>query len=678
MEEPSIFSPWIFFCKFKFIKWDEPFNRSYKTVHFYQRPFQLIALFLVIGIATQHYLGVSLALSGGILGISGLVSLLLWRLGYDKNWGFISILFFAFVALGITLSAQEKTGEWENRTISSTQFYTAEVLELGKTDVRWKKAICDLTGIVRDESLQPIRERVLLIINADNLREGDQLFFSSRMEFISNKGNPGEFDAVHYWRSKGVQRIGFLSEDDFKLIASEDPPFFKSLFRQASSYLGNVLSTFLSDSELSVAKALVLGDKSMLTQETKAQFSNAGAMHVLAVSGLHVGIVMYLLISIFGRFPRIFSRNGAFLLAVILIWIYAGITGFSPSVLRSTFMFSVLVLGQLVSKKSDGLNTLFLTAVVMLLLNPLLLYDIGFQLSYLAMIGILNFYKPISELLNIKNKWLRKMWEGTAVGIAAQLTTVPLTLYYFHQFPNYFALTNIGMMVFAGLVLGFGVVLLVTHWIGFLATFLGFGLLLLVGGMIYFIQFVDGLPFATAQGFKPTLSLAFAMYTVLTFFLFFGKQRRIQWWVGTILLFFFFEMQYQRYTQMNDNHLVVFNSNKPIIALKASDRIFCFYQKNNDQPNQRDFLIQAYAKVYPGEVTYFPLDRNEWNVEIERDLYTVKNEGKGIAIQLKDKQYFVRTDYSSIPEGAEVIDLPYLNSGHDNYNLQQGAFQISL
>lgn len=667
-----------FFVNSKSEQGCEPNNRSYETVNFYQRPFQLIALLLVTGIVIQHYFGLPSALGGYLLGCSGAVSLLLWRLGYDKNWGFVGILFFAFIALGMTVTVNAGNGRLENQMESRTHFYTAEIVELANTEVRWKKAICEVTGIVRNEVLQPMKERILLIINAENIREGDQLFFSSRLEFISNKGNPGEFDAVHYWRSKGVDRIGFLSEDDFKLIASVDPSLLKSLFRRASSYLGNVLSTFLSNSELSVAKALILGDKSMLSAETKSQFSNAGAMHVLAVSGLHVGIVLYLLIYIFGQFPRIFSRNGAYLLAIILIWMYAGITGFSPSVLRSTFMFSVLVIGQLVSKKSDGLNTLFLTAVVMLLLDPLLLYDIGFQLSYLAMIGILAFYKPISELVTIKNKWLRKIGEGTAVGIAAQLTTVPLTLYYFHQFPNYFALTNIGMMAFAGLILGFGIVLLVTHWISFLSTLLGLGLLLLLGWMIYFIQFIDGLPFSTAQGFMPTLSLTFAMYAVFALYLFFEKRRRIHWLVATVFVVFFFEMQYQRYTQMNDRHLLVFNSNKPLIALKSSDRIFCFYQKNNDQPKQRDFLLQAYTKVYPGEVSYFPLDSLEWNVEIENERYTIKKEGKGIAIQLRDKQFFVRTDYSTFPEEAQIIDLPYLNSGHENYNLQQGAFRVSF
>ncbi|MGY8927758.1 MAG: ComEC/Rec2 family competence protein, partial [Flavobacteriales bacterium] len=143
--------------------------------------------------------------------------------------------------------------------------------------------------------------------------------------------------------------------------------------------------------QLGVGQALILGNKELLSTEIKTSFSRAGAMHVLAVSGLHVGIILAFLIFVLERFPRIFSRRAAILISILFIWIYAGITGFSPSVLRATIMFSIIVFGDVFGKQSSRFNSLGFSAFLMIVWNPLIIYDIGFQLSYLAMLGIFLF-----------------------------------------------------------------------------------------------------------------------------------------------------------------------------------------------------------------------------------------------------------------------------------------------
>ena len=149
------------------------------------------------------------------------------------------------------------------------------------------------------------------------------------------------------------------------------------------------------------------------------------------------------------------------------MWFYALITGMSPSVSRAVFMFSCLAFAQISGRSFNRINILFFSAFVLLLTNPFLLYDLGFQLSYMAMLGIFLFYDKLSSLLMPSNKILKWIWEGTCIGVSAQLTTIPIVLFNFHIFPNYFVITNIGMMFFAGAVLSTSISLVSIFWFGF-------------------------------------------------------------------------------------------------------------------------------------------------------------------------------------------------------------------
>ena len=306
--------------------------------------------------------------------------------------------------------------------------------------------------------------------------------------------NPGEFDTKAYWNNKGIYATVFVTDGDYKVIDKAPAPFYEKWRTAVKELFNDIFSSHLNGDELAIASALVLGDKSLLSQDLRQSFGAAGAMHVLAVSGLHVGIILELLLFVFGRIPKVFSKKRALILALLILWTYAMIIGFPPSVVRATLMFTLLSIGRLASEESDSLNILCFSAFAMLIFEPLLIYDIGFQLSYLAMLGILTIQKPISTLFFIPNKWLKKLWDGTSVGIAAQLFTFPLTLYYFHQFPNYFLLTNIGMMIFAGIVLSLGIILLSTNWIGFIGKFIAIGFGFSIAAMLFFVQWIEGLP----------------------------------------------------------------------------------------------------------------------------------------------------------------------------------------
>jgi competence protein ComEC len=256
--------------------------------------------------------------------------------------------------------------------------------------------------------------------------------------------------------------------------------------------------------EKAVASALVLGVRSDFSTELKNAYADTGATHVLSVSGLHVGLVAGLLGWILRRIKKKktdkFSPKEIAIL-ILFIWFYVLLTGASASVLRSGLMFSFVLLAGLVRRKMSIYNSLAASAFFLLCLDPKYLFDIGFQLSYLALFGIVFFHPYIYKLFYFKNKAANWAWNLTAVAIAAQVATLPVGLYYFHQFPSYFWLSGLAVIPLSTFALYSGIVLLIVDWIpylGDLVALLCYFSLALMNACIFAIQ---RLPLSVIDGF---------------------------------------------------------------------------------------------------------------------------------------------------------------------------------
>jgi len=308
---------------------------------------------------------------------------------------------------------------------------------------------------------------VLIMMRSDSIPKGlpgDILITKQELKTINPPLNPNQFDYKAYLQAQGIAYSVYLKEGDYHLIQAEQKINPIRLFAQLRIHIINLLDSFpLTAASRAFIKALLLGDKSDLDSEVSAAFSSAGAMHVLAVSGLHVGII----VSIFTRLLsliKISPSNRSYrwfktILLVVIIWFFAGITGFSPSIVRASIMFSFLSIGQSLIRHTNIYNSLSMAAFFMLLIDPNNLFSVGFQLSFLAVGGIVFFYDKINKSLYFKNPILRQIWSISSVSIAAQLVTFPLALFYFHQFPIYFLLSNLIVIPAAFLVLLFSIIL---------------------------------------------------------------------------------------------------------------------------------------------------------------------------------------------------------------------------
>ena len=261
-------------------------------------------------------------------------------------------------------------------------------------------------------------------------------------------------------------------------------------------------------------------------------------MHVLAVSGLHVGIIFLIISSILKplqRFKWGIYLKGLFLL--LSLWLYAAITGLSPSVTRAATMFSFVIAAKLFKRHTNIFNTLATSAMVLLILNPFLAVELGFQLSYLAVMGIVVLQPYLDKLWEPKYWLVDKIWAITAVSVSAQVATFPLGLLYFHQFPNYFLLSNLVVIPAATIILPIGIALAVFHLVPLLNTALGFVLYWLVHLLDLFIQWVERQPGALMSGIDISIFETYFIYMIIITSIAFVITRRFKWLVTFLVAF---------------------------------------------------------------------------------------------------------------------------------------------
>ena len=287
------------------------------------------------------------------------------------------------------------------------------------------------------------------------LGQGDRLVLAGSPSLIKAPMNPGAFDYRKWMASKGVHHSLYVTRDKWQLLNTPHGKSIRNFFEDVREKLRTTLLTFdIRDSEYAVISALVLGQRDDLDPELKNAFATAGAMHVLAVSGLHVGLIYLVAIRLLKLLFRKRRNNWIQLfIVVLLLWFYAALTGLSPSVLRAATMFTCIAVGETISRNSNTYNTLAASAFILLAIDPPILFQVGFQLSYIAVLGIVFLQPKLYALLPTQPWLLDKIWQLTTVSLAAQLATFPLGLYYFEQFPTYFLLSNFVAIPLATLIL---------------------------------------------------------------------------------------------------------------------------------------------------------------------------------------------------------------------------------
>jgi competence protein ComEC len=406
-------------------------------------------------------------------------------------------------------------------------------------------------------------------------RYGEVWLVQGSPELSKGPANPGEFDYRRYLQYHQVYHAQFVHQGQYKVIAHRPLSVIVALSQRAATVLDGVFRRYVPrPREYALGTALVLGFRDDIDQETKQAYANTGTTHIMAVSGLQVGLLFaglqWLLVRVpIGGSPfrrRLLTAG----LGLGLIWSYALLTGLSASVLRATVMFTLVIIGQAFERKSNIFNTLSAAACLLLLHNPSLLCDVGFQLSFLAVLSIVYLHPRMVRWFDVRNRvldhrrswqptgvqkawqaaaWLADAaWQLTALSVAAQLATFPLGLHYFHQFPFNFPLSNLIAVPISSVAVYVGVVLLLVKgvvalpalllpWLDWLPKAVGWvfqGLIWLFNEYIFLIgrlwpsAVVGGIHLSQAQ----TLLVFLLIGAVCVFF----TTRRLAWLGGVVAL----------------------------------------------------------------------------------------------------------------------------------------------
>jgi competence protein ComEC len=487
---------------------------------------------LLAGIMTQWYLRFSLDLIVVCIGSFASAFILLFFLPASsiylvkKFQGVIFHCLIISVALLLTWNKDSRhQASWYGHANKDSSVLLVKVNEVLVEKTRSYKADAVVIAVMNGNEKKATSGKLLIYFSKDStapaLEYGDIILLRKPLQAIKNSGNPGAFNYQRYAAFQQVYHQVFLQGKDWIKTSRANPGWFNSFLYKTRSYVLDALKSRIGNTsqELGIAEALLIGYKEDLDQDLVQAYSNTGVVHIIAISGLHLGLIFFVLTWLFDRVPVLKkSRHVKVVLLLGCLWLFSLLTGGSASVLRSAVMFTVIVIGKYYFRQSPVYNSMAASAFLLLCYNPYFLWDVGFQLSYLAVLGIVALQKPIYRLIYFKNGMVRKLWNMISITLAAQLATFPVCIYYFHQFPNLFLVTNLLTVPLSTAII-FGEILLVMIS-GFdgLASYTGSMVTWLIRGMNRIILFFDSFSFSIVDHIYANILTTWLLYALLAFF----------------------------------------------------------------------------------------------------------------------------------------------------------------
>jgi competence protein ComEC len=453
-------------------------------------------------------------------------------------------------------------------------------------------------------NVHPASEKVIIYLPNDLAnapQAGDELMIGAVFNPIAPPPNPYEFNSAQYLRRTGIFCAAFVDSAHCVVTAHNKLPpfaaFCQAIRRNSVKILEN---TGISGEELGVLLTLTLGDHSRLDADLRNSYTVAGAAHVLSVSGAHVMMIAMILGCILLPVRR--SKRGRIVggcAIQVILWTYALITGFAPPVTRATIMFSLITTGDMLTRKGNSYNNLAFAALLLCLFDPNNLYNVGFQLSFVAVLAIVFFHPRIKKLIYVKNKILAYVWSAAAMGIAANLGTFPIIVYVFHQFPTYFIITSVLIALPTTLILTFFVIAfilslipLINLIVPFIAYPLKWSIMLLNG----IVRTVESIPGSVTEGLWMDELQAWTLMIgiLLLALLLWTKRRRLIFGVGFCMLAFFAMRAKTLYARQQQCLLAVYSvKNTTLFSFISVNKSFTVCD-SNDFVESFDFNLKAY------------------------------------------------------------------------------------
>ena len=482
-------------------------------------PLLRIAIFLILGILTGYYFYPFVPISWSVTMMTVLLVVMIVLRKYDVLQS-IFIMLTTF-CLGIFLVTEER--HEMNVVLPENNVYYNAVVESEPVDYG-KTVRCDLLIVNKDGKTMRIKASILkdtVAYRYKHLHVGDGIGAFSRFEKIENFST-SSFDYKLWSECHGFVAKTFIYFSDWEktvvdlrhLSYVERTRLSALKFRQ--SLIQHYKNYGLNGQNMAVVVAMTLGDKSLLSPQTKDIYSKTGASHVLALSGLHFSIIYSILLLLSMNRKRSMIHLVVMMLA---IWSYAILVGLAPSVVRSAVMLSLYSLAALLNRNKMSVNTLSLAAIIMLVANPMNIFDVGFQMSFFSVLSIIIFFKPIYSIVKLKyiekSNFLKWIWGLSSVSIAAQIGVAPLVAFYFGRFSCYFLLTNFIVIPCVYIILYASVTILFLSFVPVFQQIIISLLYFVVNGLNHLLTCISELPGACISELHPSVIQIVILYVLM-------------------------------------------------------------------------------------------------------------------------------------------------------------------
>ena len=534
-----------------------------------------------------------------------------------------SLLFFVFGAeLSLLKKDTLKPNYFENYHYKQLKVWINDEPQKGINTIKFT---ANVTRAYDGQKSYTVSGKLLITVktnspNTNYFTYGDELIIAANCMPLNPPFNPGEFDFKNWLASKNVYLQTFIAKNSvIRTRLNKGNPILKYALVLRKKQI-EVYKTIMKNKEaFAVASTLILGYRADLSSETLSSYSKTGTIHALSVSGMHVGIIYVVLnwgLSFMDQKRRL--RIVKVLVICLLIWFYSLLTGFSPSVLRSAIMLTAYILAKSFNKHTNGYNILAFTAFCLLIYNPFLVWDVGFQLSFLAVLGLVYLHPKIYKWLYFKQRWADWIWSSVALSVAAQIATFPLSIYYFHQFPLYFIFSNLFILVPITILmyLGIGILLFKLY---FLAPIFEWLIIFMNDGL----KWIANLPFSGInQIWIDKIQLSFLSMAVVFGLIAMVKYKKYLLLISMITLVIFQSILALKTIAVKNQKKIIFftlqkgyavafiNSQKAILLsnLGVNDKNFQFYI----QPVFNQLKIKHIHFI-------------EWEIDTSLNFFTKKN-----------------------------------------------------
>jgi competence protein ComEC len=497
------------------------------------------------------------------------------------------ICFVLFSCIGATLTFTKNvqhSPKWFGNYYTDSSALLVTSIEPPVVKERSIKVMANVSAVITNNHSVDTKGKIILYIDRNtpitSLQYGTSLLFKKKIQEIRSSGNPGTFDYRQYCLFQGISHQVYLGKNEFSHLPELYKRAFPSFIFSLKQKILSILKKYIrGEKETGLAEALLVGYRDDLDKSLVQSYSNTGVVHIIAISGLHLGLIYLLMV----KLVRPISRLKKFkwlcpLLIISGLWLFSLLAGAQPSVLRSALMFSCLAIGEGFNRKTNIYNSLALSAFLLLCFNPFTLWDTGFQLSYAAVISLVIFMRSINNLICFKSKLLNATWKLCAVTLSAQVMTLPLCIYYFHQLPACFLVTNLVAIPLSSIILVGEIILVAISFFSFPASIIGQLLSFLTRSMNNLIEAIDTLPFSTWGNLQVSHTQTIILFLLIIAFSYWLMQKKLAGLkAGLIFLLAFLLLRSSSFiTCRQQSRLIVYNipQKKAIDLIEGNHYLF--------------------------------------------------------------------------------------------------------